>query len=440
MENILEITRFAFQGDAMQRLSSVLHESPGATKSGIEAAIPASLAGLAAHATSEQKAADLLGAFRGGDFPHADAGDVTKMVNDPVATARMAESGQGFLNRTFGGRLGGIVDALAGHTGVSRSSASTLLGLAAPLVLHAVSKEAESRNLDARGLSRFLADQGRRASGVLPASMTNTLSAIPGFGALGQAGEGVAGKVKDTGASVVASAENAFGRARDRTENAFGDASRRVHDAYEQARYRTSGVDERRRMSWLLPLLVLGSLLALLLFRARAREPVPVHIVTPTMPATPRVPEVPHVNTPSVPAVAAPALETLSPATGATAFASFLAGSDPTPRRFVLQGVEFATGSSAVSSNTMLNGVADALNSHPSAKVRIEGHTDATGSTAGNEALSSARAEAVKSYLIAHGVDGTRMETVGKASEEPVVQTGEANQENRRVDMVVTER
>ena len=165
MENILEITRFAFQGDAMQRLSSVLHESPGATKSGIEAAIPASLAGLAAHATSEQKAADLLGAFRGGDFPHADAGDVTKMVNDPVATARMAESGQGFLNRTFGGRLGGIVDALAGHTGVSRSSASTLLGLAAPLVLHAVSKEAESRNLDARGLSRFLADQGRRASG-----------------------------------------------------------------------------------------------------------------------------------------------------------------------------------------------------------------------------------------------------------------------------------
>jgi outer membrane protein OmpA-like peptidoglycan-associated protein len=419
MENILEITRFAFQGDTMQRLSSVLHESPSATRHGIEAAIPASLAGLAAHATSEQKAADLLGAFRGGNFPHADASDVTKMVDDPVATARMAESGQGFLNGMFGGRLGGIVDALAGQAGVSRSSASTLLGLAAPLVLNAVSKEAETRNLDARGLSRFLTDQGRRASGALPASMTNMLSSIPGFGALGQAGEGVAGKVQDTGAGVVERAEEAFGRARDRTENAFGDTSKRVHDAYDRIAHRDSGVshlEERRSLNWTLPVLVLAALIGFLLFRSRTGHEQAAR------------------------AIRQQQVETLSPETGATAFATYLAGSEPTPRRFVLQGVQFATGSSAVANNPTLDGVAEAMIAHPSARIRIEGHTDATGSADMNRSLSQTRAESVKSYLVAHGVEGTRMDVEGHGSDVLLNRTGGPSQENRRVELVVVQR
>jgi outer membrane protein OmpA-like peptidoglycan-associated protein len=422
MENILEITRFAFQGDTMQRLSSVLHESQSATRTGIEAAIPASLAGLAAHATSEQKAADLLGAFRGGDFPHADASEVTRMVDDPVATARLAESGQGFLSRLFGGRLSGIVDALAGQAGVSRSSASTLLGLAAPLVLGAVSKEAQSRNLDARGLSRFLADQGRRASGVLPASMTSMLSAIPGFGALGQAGEGAAGKVQDAGAGITERAEQAFFRARDRGEGVVGDASRKVHDAYDHFTHRAPGVehmDERRRssMGWLLPLLVLAALVAFLVARSRAGH------------------EQQARNAPQQQQV-----QTLSPETGAAAFSSYLASTLPAPRRFVLRGVDFATGSSAVSNNTTLDGVAEAMIAHPSAKLRIEGHTDATGSAETNRSLSQTRAEAVRSYLVSRGVEGSRLEAVGRGSDEPLVQTGGANQENRRVELVVTQR
>jgi outer membrane protein OmpA-like peptidoglycan-associated protein len=57
-----------------------------------------------------------------------------------------------------------------------------------------------------------------------------------------------------------------------------------------------------------------------------------------------------------------------------------------------------------------------------------------------NRTLSQTRAEAVKSYLVAHGVEGNRMEAVGRASDEPLVQTGGANQENRRVELVVTDR
>ncbi|HVW25861.1 MAG TPA: OmpA family protein [Polyangiaceae bacterium] len=416
MENILELTKFAFQGDTVQRLSSVLHESQSATRSGIEAAIPASLAGLAAHAASEQKAADLLGTFRGGDFPHADANEVTKMVDDPVATARLAESGQGFLSRLFGGRLSGIVEALSGQAGVSRASASTLLGLSAPLVLAVVSKEAESRNLDARGLSRFLAEQGRRASGALPASISTMLGAIPGFSALGQAGEGAAAPAPNAGEGVVERAEQAMGRARDRAGSAVGDASRRVQDYYERSSHRAGAAhaEDRRRLGWLLPALVLVALAAFLLLRLRA-----VHEMA---------------------RASRPQIVVLSPATGATALETYVAGSEPTPRRFSLSGVDFATASSAIASSPILDGVARTLKAHPSATVRIEGHTDRTGTPAANQALSKTRAEAVKSYLVAQGVDANRIEAVGRGAEEPIVDTDEANQENRRVDIVVVHR
>ena len=81
MENILDMTSLAFGGDAVKKLSSVLHESPTATQRGVETALPASLAGLAAFASSESKAAELLGAFRGGGAcPHADASDIARMV------------------------------------------------------------------------------------------------------------------------------------------------------------------------------------------------------------------------------------------------------------------------------------------------------------------------------------------------------------------------
>lgn len=69
-------------------------------------------------------------------------------------------------------------------------------------------------------------------------------------------------------------------------------------------------------------------------------------------------------------------------------------------------------------------------------KLDLTGHTDNTGSPDANYALSAARAEAVKSYLIAKGIPGTRFQKVeGKGQDEPVgdnnIAAGKA--QNRRV-------
>jgi outer membrane protein OmpA-like peptidoglycan-associated protein len=69
-------------------------------------------------------------------------------------------------------------------------------------------------------------------------------------------------------------------------------------------------------------------------------------------------------------------------------------------------------------------------------KLEIIGHTDNTGTRDGNYSLSLARAEAVKSYLMAKGIPGTRFQKIdGKGQDEPVAdnKTESGKARNRRV-------
>jgi outer membrane protein OmpA-like peptidoglycan-associated protein len=68
-------------------------------------------------------------------------------------------------------------------------------------------------------------------------------------------------------------------------------------------------------------------------------------------------------------------------------------------------------------------------------QVKIVGHADASGSQAGNLALSQRRAESVRSYLVQKGADGGMLEAVGLGSSDPKNKSDPYSSENRRVEI-----
>ncbi len=59
------------------------------------------------------------------------------------------------------------------------------------------------------------------------------------------------------------------------------------------------------------------------------------------------------------------------------------------------------------------------LRKHREVEIVIEGHTDSRGSQEYNRDLSDRRAAAVREWLVATGIDGDRLESVGKGEDEP---------------------
>ena len=96
------------------------------------------------------------------------------------------------------------------------------------------------------------------------------------------------------------------------------------------------------------------------------------------------------------------------------------------------------TGLKAAAKSNLEN-LAKSLASNPQTNILIVGHTDDTGSDTHNMDLSVRRAEAVKSYIVAGGVDGSRLSTSGKGEGEPIADntTADGRLQNRRVEIAI---
>src|SRR5262249_42658929 len=92
------------------------------------------------------------------------------------------------------------------------------------------------------------------------------------------------------------------------------------------------------------------------------------------------------------------------------------------PRTFVVDHLNFEGGSTQITSTSLktINDLAQILKAYPKVQVQIAGHTDNSGSRETNQALSLARAEAVKTVLVGQGVSADRVTTQGFGQERPI--------------------
>jgi outer membrane protein OmpA-like peptidoglycan-associated protein len=112
-------------------------------------------------------------------------------------------------------------------------------------------------------------------------------------------------------------------------------------------------------------------------------------------------------------------------------------------KRIVLRGVhfEFDKATLLVDSYPILERVYKFLKENPDLKVEIGGHTDWIASEEYNLELSFKRANAVRNYLIMHGIDPDRLTVKGYGESQPIADntTEEGRALNRRIELKILE-
>lgn len=103
--------------------------------------------------------------------------------------------------------------------------------------------------------------------------------------------------------------------------------------------------------------------------------------------------------------------------------------------------IEFETGSATLTpqGRQILDQMAAALSKLQNRTVDIIGHTDNSGNRTSNIALSQARADAVKGYLITKGIPPQQMTTTGVGPDQPIAPNdmAEGRARNRRIEFRV---
>jgi len=110
----------------------------------------------------------------------------------------------------------------------------------------------------------------------------------------------------------------------------------------------------------------------------------------------------------------------------------------PIEEKFVLRGVNFESGSAALTpdSYAVLDQVVKSLKAYPEVRVEIAGHTDNVGKDDYNLGLSQRRADSVKQYLVNAGIAADRIVARGYGESSPIAPnaTAAGRAENRRIE------
>ncbi|MDR6384978.1 OmpA family protein [Paraburkholderia caribensis] len=100
--------------------------------------------------------------------------------------------------------------------------------------------------------------------------------------------------------------------------------------------------------------------------------------------------------------------------------------------------IEFETGSATLTpqGRAILDQMSAVLTRMTTKQVEIIGHTDASGNRSTNVALSQARADAVKGYLVTKGISPQQLSTLGVGPDQPIASndTADGRARNRRIE------
>lgn len=430
--NLIESIRDLFNNDFVNRASSSLGESHGSIQKALGGIVPALLGGALVKANSGDGGSVLnmaRNAIAGGGVSSMLAGDPGSLLS----------RGMDMLSGLFGNKTTVVSNAIANYAGIREASASSLMGMSAPVVMGRLGEHAQEENMNASGFTSFLTSQKDHILSAMPSGLH--LGSVLGLGSLAAMGNRAAGMAGD---------------ARDRVTN-------------ELRRERATGdmqhaSDERRRpgVGWVLPLaLLVLAALAVWYFVGRGKEKNEMATTTTTTDRNTALKNRPvamdHTSDNMAKSARTATKVRLANGTELEAYsggveeklvnclddAACTAGKD---KWFDFDNINFKTGSASLTpeSQAQVKNIAAVLNAYPKAKIKIGGYTDKTGDAATNQKLSQERADAVMNAIKAAGARPEQLtgaEGYGSAmAKMPASASDEERRADRRISVQLREK
>ena len=395
--DLIDLAKNYLSPNVIQSAAARVGESSDATQKAFAGIVPTLVGALANTASTSDGAQQLLRMLDAGKYDGGLLNNVTSLFAGGTTTDGALNTGKGILNGLFGDKIGDVSNVIARFAGVRPESASSLLALAAPLVMHVVGTQRSSVGTGAVGLASLLGEQKNFLRGLVPPGLGSMLgwSTLPaGLSNLGTSAAGAVSRAAEVGTRPLPS----VGRPR-----------------------------------WLVPLVIIGALIVLGLAWLNWST-------TSTAPVQQAARKLSELQLPGGARISVPE--------GSFNFslASWLASATDTkvPKRFVFDDLNFETGSTTLTPESVatVNSLVAVLTAYPAVSVGLEGYTDNTGDADANKKLSLDRAVAVKNIMTKGGIDEARIGTAGYGQENPITSndTEQGRAKNRRLELVVVKR
>lgn len=390
--NLLDGVKSQLTDALMAKAAGFLGEDSSLTAKAMGLILPSVLGGMVNKAANADGATQLFDLMKSDDHSTDIFGSLGTLLGGGSATQGLLESGGSTINALFGNKTSNIASVIASAVGMKSGSASSLMSIAAPILMNVISRKLGG-GATASGLVSLLGTQLPFLKGAgLPSALTSAL----GLSNLDLTTPSVS-------APKMAVEEGGLGKF----------------------------------LPWLL--LAAAGLAGIYLFRT----------------CNTKVPEAPVAVAIEKPIPVPPVAEVLKKLTLPSGDIEVKAGSfldqlyteitdvnaDLT-KALTFDNVNFATNSAVLTegSKTQLDDLVKIMKAFPKVDIKVDGHTDNVGKEAANKQLSQSRAISVKRYLSGHGIDEKRIGTAGFGSTKPVADnaTDAGKAQNRRIEAFVT--
>jgi OOP family OmpA-OmpF porin len=388
MATIIVSLRELVSPTIVSALSRQTGESESGISRGLSAAIPAIASTIAGRADDQGFVKNLFDlATKTAAGPEA----ISAFASAPTTGIDTTSPIGGWLSSLFGHNLSEVATSMARYAGISAASATSLLSIAAPLVLGYIGRLVRSDKLSVAGLADLL--RGHRAQ--LESSLPT------GF---------------------------------------------KMPDVFSTPYERSRRAGDMASTGWSAPLLALLAALCVggLIWWSR-QKPVEVARTEIIAPLSTTVGTTGTVVGSFVRTLPGNATITI-PAVGSAEdrLSLYLASANPGETNITLDRISFDTDSAVLTgeSDMQLDNIATILRAYPRTHVAVVGHTDSVGDEAANVVLSRARANTVAAKLTADGVQPQRVHAEGHGSQQPMADnaTEAGRAQNRRVELGVSVR